>query len=198
MNAKYAICAHALATCEDNSCSKRAYFTSRVQLTSTKCSNVQGDWFLKTETFIPEHGEFESRVRSSFERQQFMATLGAALGRVEPGFVEIHLPITQALSQQHGFVHAGAVASIADSACGYAALTLMGADSGVLAVEFKINLMAPAAGESLVARGRVIRAGRTLSVCQAEVAAVTGEVEKDVALLVATIMNVRGRSEVAG
>ncbi len=153
---------------------------------------------MKAETFVPEHTEFESRVRSSFERQQFMGTLGASLGRVEPGLVEIRLPITPALTQQHGFVHAGAVASIADSACGYAALTLMGADSGVLAVEFKINLMAPAAGEFLVARGRVIRAGRTLSICQAEVASVTGGVEKDVALLVATIMNVRGRADVSG
>ncbi|MGI9042857.1 MAG: PaaI family thioesterase [Gemmatimonadaceae bacterium] len=149
-------------------------------------------------SFTPEDVGFESRVRRSFERQQFMATLGATLERVEPGFVEIQLAVTPALTQQHGFVHAGAVASIADSACGYAALSLMGPDSGVLAVEFKINLMAPAAGNFLIARGRVIRAGRTLSVCQAEVAAVADGVEKDVAILVATIMNVRGRPDVAG
>jgi len=149
-------------------------------------------------SFTPEDVEFESRVRRSFERQQFMATLGATLGRVEPGFVEVQLAVTPALTQQHGFVHAGAVASIADSACGYAALSLMGPDSGALAVEFKINLMAPAAGDFLIARGRVIRAGRTLSVCQAEVAAVADGVEKDVAILVATIMNVRGRVDVTG
>ncbi|MGK2963628.1 MAG: PaaI family thioesterase [Gemmatimonadaceae bacterium] len=197
-NAKYAIDAHAFATCEDTWRAKGAYLPPQGFGTAVRFSNDEGDWFLKTGSFIPENAEFETRVRSSFERQQFMMTLGAELGRVEPGLVEIRLPITPALAQQHGFVHAGAVASIADSACGYAALTLMGLDSGVLAVEFKINLMAPAAGEFLIARGRVLRAGRTLSVCQAEVSAVTGGVEKDVALLVATIMNVRGRADVSG
>jgi uncharacterized protein (TIGR00369 family) len=127
-----------------------------------------------------------------------MATLGASLKRVEPGAIEIHLPVRPEISQQHGFVHAGAIAAIADSACGYAALSLMGADSGVLAVEFKINLLAPGAGDYLVARGRVIRAGRTLSVCQADVAAISGGAEKPVAVMTATIMNVQGRPAVTG
>ncbi|MEO8575947.1 MAG: PaaI family thioesterase [Gemmatimonadales bacterium] len=115
----------------------------------------------------------------------------------EIGFIG-ELPIHPGLTQQHGFVHAGAIASIADSACGYAAATLMPADTGVLAVEFKINLMAPAAGELLIARGRVLRPGRTLTVCQADVVAVVGGAEKTVALLTATIMTVRDRPEVLG
>lgn len=127
-----------------------------------------------------------------------MKTLGATLESVEAGFVEIHLPIRPAVTQQHGFVHAGAVASIADSACGYAAFSLMPADAGVLAVEFKINLMAPAKGEKLIARGRVIRAGRTLSVCQADVVAVVEGSEKAVAMLTSTVMTVLGREGVTG
>ena len=127
-----------------------------------------------------------------------MATLGASLERVEAGAIDICLPVRPEISQQHGFVHAGAIASIADSACGYAAFSLMGSDSGVLAVEFKINLLAPGAGDYLIARGRVIRAGRTLTVCQADVAAITGSSEKAVAVMTATIMNVQGRPDVTG
>ena len=127
-----------------------------------------------------------------------MTTLGAKLIHVAPGEVHIEMPVTPAVSQQHGFVHAGAVAAIADSSCGYAAATLASADTGVLAVEFKINLMAPAAGDRIIARGRVIRAGRTLSVCQSDVVAVTEGEEKTVALLTATIMTVRDRPGVQG
>lgn len=153
---------------------------------------------MTTPPFTPLDPDYEARVRASFERQGLMATLGASLARVEPGAIEIRLPIQPGITQQHGFVHAGAVASIADSACGYAAFSLMSADSGVLAVEFKINLMAPAAGELLIARGRVLRAGRTLNVCQADVVAVDGGVERTVALLTATIMSVRDRPNVRG
>lgn len=127
-----------------------------------------------------------------------MATIGASLERVEPGEVDIRLPIHAGLTQQHGFVHAGAVASIADSACGYAAFSLMPADAGVLAVEFKINLMAPAAGDYLIARGKVIRAGRTLNVCQADVVAFADGQAKTVAMLTATVMTVTGRPGVQG
>ena len=146
----------------------------------------------------PVDPDFENRVRASFDRQEFMTTLGASLTGVEPGAIEIQMPIRPAIAQQHGFVHAGAIASIADSACGYAAATLMPADTGVLDVEFKINQMAPAAGELLIARAHLMRAGRTLSVCQADVVSVTGGVEKTVALLTATIMTVRDRAEVRG
>lgn len=147
---------------------------------------------------IPSDPDLESRVRASFERQAFMATLGATLARVEPGSVEIRLPFRRDLTQQHGFIHAAAVAAIADSACGYAAYSLMPAGSGVLSIEYKINLMAPAAGDLLIARARVVRAGRTITVCQADVVSVSAGVERAVAMLVGTMMTVRDRPEVAG
>ena len=137
--------------------------------------------------------EIAERVQQSFQRQAFMTTLGATLARVEEGAVEIRVPVRPSLTQQHGFVHAGVVASIADSACGYAAFSTMAVDTGVLTVEYKINLLAPAGGDELVARGRVVKAGRTLNVCQAEVVSFEGGAEKQVALLVATIMTVRDR-----
>ena len=148
--------------------------------------------------FKPLDPNFERRVRESFAKQQLMTTLGATLERVAPGAVDIRLPVRAEISQQHGFVHAGAIASIADSACGYAAFSLMGSESGVLAVEFKINLLAPGAGEYLGARGKVIRAGKTLTICQADVVAITNGEEKPVALMQATIMNVQGRAGVTG
>lgn len=140
----------------------------------------------------------EQRVRESFGRQAFMATLGASIARVAPGEVDIRLPVRADLTQQHGFMHASAVAAIADSACGYAAFTLMPADAGVLSIEYKVNLMAPATGESLLARARVVRAGRTITVCEADVVAVEGTAERPVALMVATMMTVSDRSEVRG
>lgn len=146
----------------------------------------------------PPDPDFEKRVRESFDKQGLMATLGATLSRVEPGKVEIEMPIGASVSQQHGFAHAGALASIADSACGYAAFSLMPAGSGVLAVEFKINLLAPGAGDRLIARAKVVRAGRTLSICQAEVSAVNEGEESVVAIMIATIMNVRNRPGVQG
>jgi uncharacterized protein (TIGR00369 family) len=152
----------------------------------------------RIQSFTPLDPDFRKRVRDSFALQHFMKTLGATLESIDAGFVEIHLPISLAVAQQHGFVHAGAVASIADSACGYAAFTLMPADAGVLAVEFKINLMAPAKGETLIARGRVVRAGRTLSVCQADVVAVSNGSEKTVAILTSTVMTVQGREGITG
>ena len=126
-----------------------------------------------------------------------MTTLGATLGKVAPGAVEIALRPTPAISQQHGFVHAGAVAAIADSAAGYAALSLMPAGSGVLTTEFKINLVAPATGDSIVARGRVVKAGRTLTLAQAEVFAVSDGKEKLVALLTATLMSITDREGIS-
>jgi uncharacterized protein (TIGR00369 family) len=137
--------------------------------------------------------EIEERVRASFARQGLMGTLGAELVTVAPGSVEIAIRPDPAISQQHGFVHAGAVTAIADSAAGYAALTLMPAGTGVLSTEFKINLLAPATGDRLVARGRVVKAGRTLTVAQSEVFAQDGDTEKLVALLTATLMAVEAR-----
>jgi uncharacterized protein (TIGR00369 family) len=143
--------------------------------------------------FEPQDPEFESRIRGSFARQRFMSTLGATLGRVVPGEVDIELAVRDELTQQHGFLHAGAVAAVADSACGYAALSLMPAGAAVLSVEFKINLLAPAAGERVVAHGRVIRAGRTVTVCWGEVVAHAGGDERLVATMVGTMMTVRDR-----
>jgi uncharacterized protein (TIGR00369 family) len=126
-----------------------------------------------------------------------MTTLGATLNSVAPGMVEIALSPSLAVSQQHGFVHAGAVSAIADSAASYAALSLMPADAGVLTTEFKINLLAPAAGERILARGRVVKAGRTLTLAQAEVFAVAGGQEKLIALLTATLMTIKGRDGIS-
>ena len=141
--------------------------------------------------------EAEARVRESFARQRFMETLRARLTHVAPGEVDIEIPFGEHLTQQHGFLHAGAVAGAADSACGYAALSLVEDEAAVLTVEFKINLLQPAAGERFVARGRVVRAGRTLTVCRADVVAVSDAGEVHVAAVTATIMAVRGREGLA-
>jgi uncharacterized protein (TIGR00369 family) len=138
-----------------------------------------------------------ARIETSFGKQRFMTTLGARLIRIAPGEVEIELPVSGHLSQQHGFVHAGAVSSIADSAAGYAGLSLMPEGAGVLTVEFKINLLAPAAGETLLAKGRVVKAGRTLTLATAEVFAVKGGVPKLCAVLSATLMTIAGRDGVS-
>ncbi len=146
---------------------------------------------------VPKDPDFEVRVRTSFSKQGLMETLGATITQVRPGAVEIVLPASPAVSQQHGFTHAGAVASIADTAAGYAALTLMPPGAGVLTTEFKINLVAPAAGERIVARGRVIKAGRTLTLAQTEVFSETAGDERLIALLTATLMAIEGRDGVA-
>ncbi|HVC19814.1 MAG TPA: PaaI family thioesterase [Vicinamibacterales bacterium] len=138
------------------------------------------------------------RIAESFGRQTLMALFGATLDRVAKGEVDIRLPYRPDLCQQHGFLHAGVVTAIVDSACGYAALTTMPDGVGVLSVEFKINLLAPAAGDEFIARGRVVRAGRTVTVCTGEVVARQNGAEKPIALMQATMMTVRGRDEVVG
>ena len=139
--------------------------------------------------------QFGQRVRASFERQALMATLGATLARVAPGEVVIELPFRLEFTQQHGFLHAGIVTTLVDSACGYAALSLMDRESAVLSVEYKVNLLAPAVGERMRAVGRVIKPGRTLLVCSGEVIAVAEGKESVVTLMQATMMAVRGRPE---
>jgi uncharacterized protein (TIGR00369 family) len=135
-------------------------------------------------------GEAEARVRASFGRQQAMATIGAVVEAVCAGEVDIRLPFDAKLTQQHGFVHAGIVAAIADSACGYAALSLMPADAAVLTTEFKLNLLSPAHGDFLMAHGRVVRPGKKLMVCLGEVFAHSQGRAKQVALMTATMMAV--------
>jgi uncharacterized protein (TIGR00369 family) len=138
--------------------------------------------------FRPLDPAFESRVRASFARQRVMETIGAELTRVEPGAVEITLPSRPELTQQHGFVHAGIIATILDSAFGYAAFSLMPADVAVLTVEYKINLLRPAVGSRMVARARVVKPGRTLTVCTGDVFAQAGDDETVVATMLATII----------
>jgi uncharacterized protein (TIGR00369 family) len=130
----------------------------------------------------------DQRVRESFSRQSIMATIGASVQSVRRGEVEIVLPFANHILQQHGFIHAGAVATIADSACGYAALSVMPADAAVLTTEFKINLLSPARGERLRAVGRVVRAGKKLVITMGEVFADEGGASKQVALITATMM----------
>ncbi|PYS83406.1 MAG: hypothetical protein DMF67_09130 [Acidobacteria bacterium] len=140
--------------------------------------------------FVPRDTEYEARVRASFARQRVMATIGAALARVVPGEVEIELLFREDLTQQHGYLHAGVVAAVVDSACGYAALTLAPAGAEVVSVEFKLNLLAPAVGERFVARARVKRAGRSITVCAGDLFAAAGGAEKAVATMLATMMTV--------
>lgn len=143
--------------------------------------------------FEPRDPDFERRVRESFARQRVMETMGATLLRVAPGEVEIALPFREELTQQHGFLHAGVVTTIVDSACGYAALSLMPPGAGVLTIEFKLNLLAPAAGARLIARGRVTKPGRTINVCAGDVFAEQDGREKLVATMLATVMTIHNR-----
>ena len=146
-------------------------------------------------TFEPKDPNFSSRVTESFKRQTVMRTIGARLIRVAPGQVEIELPFNIAFTQQHGFLHAGVVSTIADSACGYAALSLAAPETAVLTVEYKINLLAPAAGDRFIARGRVVRPGKTVTVCTGDVMAVMGVAEKPIAAIQATIMHLNDRAD---
>lgn len=136
----------------------------------------------------PSDTDCAARVRASFDRQKLMTTLGAKLEKVEAGTVSIRLPFRDDLTQQNGFLHAGALTAVADSACGYAALSLMPASADVLSIEFKINMLSPATGD-VVARGEVIRAGRKIMVCRADVYAG----EKLVAAMQGTMMVVTDR-----
>jgi len=147
-------------------------------------------------TFEPQDPNFEERVRASFACQTAMRTIGARLTSVSPGEVEIELPFRGDLSQQHGFIHGGIVTAIVDSACGYAALSLLPADVAVLTVEYKVNFISPARGERLIARGRVAKPGRLLTVCAGDVFALLDGREKAVATMLATIMAVRERPDV--
>lgn len=139
--------------------------------------------------------DFASCVAASFHRQNAMKLIRATLPVIEPGRTEIHVPHWEGVEQQHGFVHGGIVGMIADSAGGYAAMTMVPADASVLTVEYKLNLVAPADGESLVARAQVIRPGRTLIVTKAEVFALENARETLIALMQQTIMVMHGRAE---
>ena len=148
--------------------------------------------------FTAKDPDFEKTIRASFARQGIMGHLGAEIDAVRPGYCAIRLPFIDALSQQHGFFHGGVVSTIADTAGGYAAFSLMAPGDGVLTVEFKINLTAPADGESLIARGQVVRPGRTLTVSRVEVAVRKDGRETTCAVMQQTLMRIVGRAEVSG
>ncbi|MDP1740727.1 PaaI family thioesterase [Polaromonas sp.] len=146
--------------------------------------------------FKPKDEGYAARVRDSFALQGAMATIGAQLAQVEPGRVVIELDWAAGLSQQHGFLHAGMVATALDSACGYAGFSLMPADAGVLTIEFKINLLAPAKGQRFRMVGQVIKPGRTVTVTEGRAYAVDDGREKLIATMGATLMTITGRDDV--
>ena len=148
--------------------------------------------------FQAQDPNYEARVRESFARQAAMDTLGASLAEVAPGRVVITLPWAARLTQQHGFLHAGMVSTALDSACGYAGFSLMAADAGVLTIEFKINLLAPAQGERFRMVGTVIKPGRTVTVCEGHAYALEGGREKLIATMGCTLMAVVGRDNIQG
>jgi uncharacterized protein (TIGR00369 family) len=146
----------------------------------------------------PAASDVVARVRESFSRQGIMSHIGATMTEVGQGWCEITLPYGEHVSQQHGFFHGGIVAAIADSAAGFAGFSLMPPSAGVLTVEFKINLVAPADGELLIAKGAVLRPGRTLTVAQAEVFVIKGGQERLAAIMQQTLMTIIGRADVVG
>ncbi len=151
---------------------------------------------MNTIPFEVQTPAYAERVHESFARQGAMQTLGARLGLVAPGAVDVELDWAVGLTQQHGFLHAGMVATALDSACGYAGLTLMAEDAAVLTIEFKINLLAPARGERFRMEGRVLKPGRTITVCEGRAFALEGTQEKLVATMGCTLMAVTGRENI--
>jgi uncharacterized protein (TIGR00369 family) len=147
---------------------------------------------MNEDTTTPVDPDVTTRIRASFERQGLMRLIDAHLARVEPGRVHITLQRRPEVSQQHGYIHAGATSAIADSAGGYAALTLMPGDTEVLTVEYKLNLLAPAAGDLREAVGVVLKSGRTLTVCRLDVFALTDDERKLVAAGQQTLISVPG------
>ncbi|HEY7459914.1 MAG TPA: PaaI family thioesterase [Xanthobacteraceae bacterium] len=145
--------------------------------------------------FRPRDPDWDQKVRASFARQTVMETIGATIAALRPGQCEVALPYRRDLCQQHGFLHAGITTMIADSAAGYAAFSLMPPGASVLTVEFKVNLMAPASGERFLARGTVIKPGRTLMVVEAEVIGEDAGKRKSVAHMLATMMCLEGKSD---
>ena len=143
--------------------------------------------------------DFEERVRASFARQKAMATIGAELTQVTPGMVEIEMPFSEELTQQHGILHAGVISTALDSACGFAAYSLMPADAAVLTIEFKLNLLAPGRGERFLFRGSVTKPGRTIIVADGQAYAFGSNGEaKLVATMTGTMMVVQGREGIEG
>lgn len=147
------------------------------------------------QAFVPKNPDFAARVRDNFARQRAVALAGAELARIEPGAVDIEVPFRPDLAQQHGYFHGGIVGMVADCAAGCAAFSLMPADSSVLSVEYKINFIAPADGERLIARGRVLKPGRTLCICQVDVTVIRGGAETLCATMLQTVIALAGKPD---
>ena len=143
--------------------------------------------------FQPADGFYADRVRESFAKMTVMQTMGGTLGKVRPGEVEIYAPYDKQFTQQHGFLHAGILSAYLDTACGYAAFSLMPAEAAVLSIEFKINLLSPGKGDRFVFVGSVVKAGRTISNVRGEAYGFEGSREKLIATMDATMMTVLGR-----
>ncbi len=148
--------------------------------------------------FVPRNPAWEPKSREIFERQSFMRMIGARIAVLAPGVCDLELPFRDDLCQQNVFLHGGVVTSIADTSCGIASSTLMSADAGVLSVEFKYNMLAPAAGERFIARGRVIRPGRTLTIAESAVFAVKEGAEIEIGRMLATMMFLEGKGSMQG
>ena len=147
--------------------------------------------------YQPANPGFADRCRASFAAQPFMGHIGASMPVIEPGYCEIHMPVRDELKQQHGYVHGGAMASIADSAAGYAAFSLFDANAAPLTVEYKLNILRPGEGERMVAKARVVKPGRTLTVVQADVYAVNGDRETLCVTSLQTLMRMEGKKDAA-
>lgn len=150
-----------------------------------------------TKAFTPKDPHFDARVRASFERQRAMTTLGIRISRLSAGSIELDMPFSPEFTQQHGFVHAGIISTALDSACGYAAFSLMPPEFAVLTVEFKTNLLAPASAERFRFQAQVVKPGRTVTVCDAWAFALQPASEKLVATMSATLMAVQERGAIS-
>ena len=146
-------------------------------------------------SFKPKDPQFRSRVEASFNQQQVMKTLGVTIASLQPGEIELVMPYAAAYTQHHGFMHAGIIATVLDNACGYAAFSLVPDDAAMLTVEFKTNLLAPARGERFIFRGKVVKPGRTITVCEAQAYAVGGGEEKLIATMTGTLMALFERAD---
>jgi uncharacterized protein (TIGR00369 family) len=146
----------------------------------------------------PRNPAWEKKSREIFERQSFMRMIGVRIATLAPGYCELELPYRDDLCQQNVYLHGGVVTSIADTSCGIASSTLLAPDAGILSVEFKYNMMGPAAGERFIARGRVVRPGKTLTVAESAVFAIKDGVETEIGRMLATMMFLEGKGGMQG
>ena len=148
--------------------------------------------------FTPRNPAWEKKSREIFERQSFMRMIGVRIATLAPGYCELELPYREDLCQQNVYLHGGVVTSIADTSCGIASSTLLSEHAGILSIEFKYNMMGPAAGERFIARGRVVRPGRTITVAESAVFAIKDGGETEIGRMLATMMFLEGKGDMQG